>query len=154
MRIGTLAQRTGTSVPTIRYYESIGLLPPAARQEGRQRTYGDGDVDRLTFIRRCREFGFSVNQVRSLAALGGDRSRSCLELRDLAAAHLSDVRARISELEGLAVSLEAFVDTCDATCAGGAGPDCTILSDLSRMPALVQLQHSGRPEAVTPRHDS
>jgi DNA-binding transcriptional MerR regulator len=134
MRIGTLARRTGTNVPTIRYYESIGLLPRAARQEGRQRVYGEGDVERLTFIRRCREFGFSVEQVRSLDTLGRDRSRSCLELRDLAATHLSDVRARIRELEGLAVSLEAFVETCDATCVGGAGPDCTILEDLSRMP--------------------
>lgn len=134
MRIGTLAQRTGTNVPTIRYYESIGLLPRAARQEGRQRVYGEGDVERVTFIRRCREFGFSVDQVRSLAALGRDASRSCVELRDLAATHLSDVRARIRELEELAHSLEAFVDTCDATCAGGAGPDCTILSDLSTMP--------------------
>lgn len=134
MRIGALAHRTGTNVPTIRYYESIGLLPRAARQEGRQRVYGESDVERLTFIRRCRDFGFSVEQVRSLAALGRDHSRSCLELRDLAAAHLSDVRARIRELEGLAVSLEAFVDTCDATCVGGAGPDCTILEDLSRVP--------------------
>ena len=96
--------------------------------------YGEGDVERLTFIRRCREFGFSVEQVRSLETLGRDRSRSCLELRDLAATHLSGVRARVRELEGLAASLQAFVDTCDATCVGGAGPDCTILEDLSRMP--------------------
>jgi DNA-binding transcriptional MerR regulator len=132
MRIGTLAERTGTNVPTIRYYESIGLLPRAARQEGRQRVYSEGDVERLTFIRRCREFGFSVEQVRSLETLGRDRSRSCLELRDLAATHLADVRTRIRELEGLARSLEAFVHTCDTTCAGGAGPDCTILDDLSK----------------------
>lgn len=133
MRIGTLARRTGTSIPTIRYYESIGLLPRAARREGRQRVYGEGDIERLTFIRRCREFGFSVEQVRSLETLGRDRSRSCLELRDLAATHLSDVRARVRELEGLARTLETFVATCDATCVGGAGPDCTILEDLSRV---------------------
>lgn len=133
MRIGTLAERTGTNIPTIRYYESIGLLPRATRQEGRQRVYGEADVERLTFIRLCREFGFSVEQVRSLATLGRDRSRSCMELRDLAATHLSDVHARIRELEGLARSLETFVDTCDATCAGGAGPDCTILVDLRRV---------------------
>lgn len=134
MRIGALAKRTGTNVPTIRYYESIGLLPRAARQEGGQRLFGEADVERLMFIRRCRDFGFSVEQVRSLAALGNDRSRSCLELRDLAATHVSDVRARIRELDGLADSLERFVDTCDATCAGGAGPDCTILDDLGKAP--------------------
>lgn len=134
MRIGTLAKCSGTNVPTIRYYESVGLLPPAVRQEGGQRVYGDADVERLTFIRQCREFGFSNHQVRSLVALGRDQSRSCLELRDLAAAHLSDVRTRVRELEGLAKSLEAFVDTCEATCAGGAGPECTILDDLSKSP--------------------
>jgi len=132
MRIGILAKRTGTNVPTVRYYESIGLLAKAPRQEGGHRLYTDGDVERLTFIRRCRVFGFSVDQVRSLVALGRDRSRSCLELRDVAAAHLNDVHARIRELEELARSLEAFVETCNTTCAGGAGPDCTILEDLSR----------------------
>jgi DNA-binding transcriptional MerR regulator len=132
MRIGTLAQRTGTNVPTVRYYESIGLLPRATRQEGGHRLYGESDVERLTFIRRCREFGFSVEQVRSLVALGRDRSRSCLELRDVAATHLSDVRARIRQLEGLAQSLETFVETCDTMCPGGAGPDCTILEDLRK----------------------
>lgn len=146
MRIGILAERTGTNVPTIRYYESIGLLPQAARQEGRQRLYGEGDVERLTFIRRCRDFGFSVEQLRSLEALSRDRSRSCLELRDLAASHLSDVQVRIRELKALARSLEAFVDSCDTTCAGGAGPDCTILDDLGRMPRGC----GGRPMASQP----
>jgi DNA-binding transcriptional MerR regulator len=134
MRIGTLADRTGTNVPTIRYYESIGLLPKAVRQEGRQRVYAEGDVERLTFIRRCRDFGFSVEQVRSLEALGRDPTRSCLELRDLAASHLSVVQSRIRELKALARTLEAFVDSCNATCAGGAGPDCAILDDLGRVP--------------------
>ena len=143
MRIGTLADRTGTNVPTIRYYESIGLLPQAARQEGRQRVYGERDVERLTFIRRCREFGFSVEQVRSLEALGRDRSRSCLELRELASSHLADVQARIRELKALARSLEAFVDSCDATCAGGAGPNCSILGDLGRAPQPVRRPPDG-----------
>jgi len=130
MRIGTLAQRTGTNVPTIRYYESVGLLPRAARQEGGQRLYMEADVERLTFIRRYREFGFSMEQVRSLASLGQDRRRSCLELRDVAASHLKSVQDRIAELHGLAESLAAFIGTCDATCAGGPGPECSILDDL------------------------
>ena len=130
MRIGTLAQRTGTNVPTIRYYESVGLLPKPARQDGGHRLYMEADVDRLTFIRRCREFGFSMEQVRSLTSLGQDQRRSCLELRDVAASHLSSVQARITELQGLAKSLRAFIGTCDATCAGGPGPECSILDDL------------------------
>lgn len=137
MRIGVLAQRTGTNVPTIRYYESIGLLAKAARQDGGHRLYTDGDVERLTFIRRCREYGFTIEQVRSLAALGRDAGRSCMELRDVAATHLSGIRDRIRELEGLARSLEQFVATCEATCAGGPGPDCSIISDLSKRPLSV-----------------
>ena len=66
LKIGALAGQTGTNAPTIRYYEEIGLLRSAGRQAGNQRVYGDADVKRLTFIRRCREFGFSIDQVRSL----------------------------------------------------------------------------------------
>ncbi|MEZ5289763.1 MAG: helix-turn-helix domain-containing protein [Vicinamibacterales bacterium] len=137
MRIGALAQRTGTNVPTIRYYESIGLLAKAARHDGGHRLYTDSDVERLTFIRRCREYGFTVEQVRSLATLGRDHQRSCTELREVAATHLSGVEARIRELQGLARSLEQFVATCDATCAGGPGPACTILGDLGRSGTVI-----------------
>jgi DNA-binding transcriptional MerR regulator len=75
LKIGALARQTGTNAPTIRYYEEIGLLRSAGRQAGNQRVYGDADVKRLTFIRRCREFGFSIDQVRSLVAgTGSDES--------------------------------------------------------------------------------
>ncbi len=84
LRIGALAERAGTNAPTIRYYEEIGLLRPADRQAGGQRAYGEEDVRRLAFIRRCRDFGFSIEQVRSLVALVQDRERSCMEARDLA----------------------------------------------------------------------
>jgi MerR family transcriptional regulator, copper efflux regulator len=132
LKIGGLAARTGTNAPTIRYYEEIGLLRPADRQSGGQRTYGDADVKRLTFIRRCRDFGFSIEQVRSLVALVEDRDRSCMDARDLAQAHLTAVRARLTELKALERSIAGFVANCDASCAGGPGPDCVILEDLSR----------------------
>ena len=96
LRIGTLADRTGTNPATIRYYEQIDLLPTADRQDGNQRRYSDEDVRRLTFIRRCRDFGFSIDQVRRLVLLVQDRSRSCTEARDLAQAHLTDIRAKAS----------------------------------------------------------
>ena len=70
LKIGALARQTGTSAPTIRYYEEIGLLRPAGRQAGNQRIYGEADVRSLTFIRRCRDFGFSIDQIRELVALG------------------------------------------------------------------------------------
>lgn len=132
LKIGALAARTGTNAPTIRYYEQIGLLPPADRQETGQRTYGDESVRRLTFIRRCRDFGFSIEQVRSLVALVQDRERSCNDARDLAQEHLLVVRAKLQELKALERSIAGFIATCNASCAGGPGPDCVILEDLGR----------------------
>lgn len=132
LRIGDLAERTGTNAPTIRYYEEIGLLPQANRQEGGQRRYGAEDVKRLALIRRCRELGFPIDQVRSLVALVDDPNRSCLEARDLARGHLAAIRAKLRELQALEQSTARFVDSCEAACAGGPGPECTILEDLSR----------------------
>ncbi|AZI37677.1 putative MerR family transcriptional regulator [Caenibius tardaugens NBRC 16725] len=130
-KIGALAKRTGTNAATIRYYEGIGLLPRPDRQDGNQRRYGDDDVGRLTFIRRCRDFGFSIEQVRTLTSLIQDRSRSCVEARDLAQAHLAAIRAKLRELKALEKSIAQFVEVCDAECVGGPGPDCVILDDLS-----------------------
>lgn len=132
LKIGELAERTGTNAPTIRYYEEIGLLPAAKRFEGKQRRYGEADVSRLTFIRRCRDFGFPIEQVRTLASLVVDPSRSCVEARDLARSHLDSVREKLSELRALEKSIAAFIRDCDASCAGGPGPDCVILEDLAK----------------------
>ena len=130
-KIGALAKQTGTNAPTIRYYEEIGLLRSAGRQAGNQRVYGDADVKSLTFIRRCREFGFSIEQVRSLVALVQDPASPCVQARDLAQEHLIAVRAKLAELKALERSIAAFVADCDASCAGGVGSDCVILDDLS-----------------------
>lgn len=132
LKIGELADRTGTNAPTIRYYEEIGLLPSPKRFESKQRRYGEEDVSRLTFIRRCRDFGFPIDQVRTLASLVNDASRSCVEARDLAQSHLDAVREKLSELRQLEKSIAAFVKDCDASCAGGPGPDCVILEDLAK----------------------
>jgi DNA-binding transcriptional MerR regulator len=132
LKIGALSKLTGTSAPTIRYYEEIGLLRSPERQRGGQRVYGHDDVTRLTFIRRCRDFGFSIEQVRSLVALAQDPNASCLDARDLAKVHLASVRARLSELRALERNVTAFVASLESSCAGGAGRDCVILDDLSR----------------------
>ena len=131
LKIGELAKRTGTNAPTLRYYEDIGLLPRATRGEGGQRNYRAGDVRLLTFIRQCRDFGFSIEQVRTLVGLMQDRSRDCLEARDVAQAHLDTVRAKLQELRSLESSLASFVKSCDAQCCGGPGPECVILQDLA-----------------------
>lgn len=140
LRIGALAARTGTNPPTIRYYESIGLLPSAVRRDGGQRMYGAADLKRLLFIRRCREFGFPIDKVRSLVSLLDDRGRSCLEARDIAKAHLDVVRGKLKELRELEKTLAAFVQDCNAQCAGGPGPDCVILDDLSQPSARVKVR--------------
>jgi MerR family transcriptional regulator, copper efflux regulator len=143
-KIGALAKQTGTNAPTIRYYEEIGLLRSAGRQAGNQRVYSNADVKSLTFIRRCRAFGFSLDQVRSLMALVQDPTSSCMHARDLAQEHLVAVRAKLAELKALERSIAAFVTSCDASCAGGAGPDCVILDDLSKVRTETPSTSEGR----------
>lgn len=131
LTIGELAERTGLSVPTIRFYEEIGLIPKAQRTEGGRRTYAESDTKLLTFIRRCRDFGFPVDQVRDLVSLSTSRDRNCFEARDLASGHLLCVREKIAEMKELERSLEAFVERCDIECAGGPAAECVILEDLA-----------------------
>lgn len=131
LSIGLVARQAGCTVPTIRYYEEIGLLPPANRTDAGQRHYDERTVRRLTFIRRCRDFGFSIDQVRELVGLVDEPQRSCAEARDIAALHLSQVRSKLAELMALETSLSAFVFSCEAACLGGPAVDCTILEDLT-----------------------
>lgn len=135
MTIGALATRTQCSVPTIRYYEEIGLLPQAARSANGRRYYSDSDHRRLLFIKRCRDFGFPIGQVRNLLSPFEDGDRSCVEVRDMAQDHLIQVRAKIEELRQLEGSLMTFVQSCDQACVGGVVRDCTIIDDLSTQPA-------------------
>lgn len=144
--IGAAAKQTGCSVPTIRYYEEVGLLPAPPRTEGNQRHYDDAAVRRLAFIRRCRDFGFTIEQVRELVDLVDEPHRDCVEVRDIAQAHLQEVQKKLTELRELEASLSAFVCSCNTACAGGPAEDCTILEDLSmRAPEMQD-------KASPPRH--
>lgn len=131
LSIGLVARQTGCTVPTIRYYEEIGLLPAAGRTESGQRQYDAQTVRRLGFIRRCRDFGFSIEQVRELVGLVDAPERPCNEVREVAATHLAQVRRKLDELKALEAGLAAFVGSCDSACAGGPAVDCTILEDLA-----------------------
>lgn len=131
LSIGAASKQTGCSVPTIRYYEEVGLLPPAPRTDGNQRHYDEAAIRRLTFIRRCRDFGFSIGQVRELVGLVDQPQRDCVEVRDIAQAHLAAVQEKLRELQALEASLSRFVASCNSACAGGPAVDCTILEDLS-----------------------
>jgi MerR family mercuric resistance operon transcriptional regulator len=122
--IGRLAELTDTAPDTIRYYERIGLLPRAPRSGGRQRVFNEADVQRLRFIRRARELGFSLEQVASLLALAAPGRRSCATVRALTARRLDEVRARLAALRRLE---RALADTV-ARCTGEAAPDCAVLS--------------------------
>jgi MerR family transcriptional regulator, copper efflux regulator len=133
--IGALAKAAGVSTPTIRYYEEIGLLPPAGRTTGGQRNYGESDLSRLTFIKQCRDFGFGIDQVRVLLELSISADRDCIETRDIAQRHLDEVQDRLAELRTLEKRLKAFVKRCNIACAGGPGQDCVIFKDLAAPPA-------------------
>jgi DNA-binding transcriptional MerR regulator len=130
-KIGTLARLAGTNAPTIRYYEDIGLLPRAERRESGQRTYGHDTLRRLSFIRRCRELGFSIEQIRTLVTLTQDQKRSCADARDLARVHLASIRAKLVELRTLEKYIAGLVKTCEASCFAGSAPDCVVLEDLA-----------------------
>ena len=133
LRIGTLARQTGCSVPTIRYYEEIGVIPPARRSPSGHRVYDATAAAALGFVRRCRDFGFTLEQVRELAVLRGSRDRECTEAREIAGQHLAGVRTKMVELMALERMLARLVDSCDATCAPAhaCASDCTLLKDLA-----------------------
>lgn len=130
-KIGELARATGTTAPTIRYYEDVGLLP-APRRAGNQRRYNNDDVRQLTFVRRCRDFGFPIDQVRTLATLTQDSRRSCERARDLAEAHLTAVRAKLLELHALERSITGLLEAAEDTCADGSGGHCVVLNGLAQ----------------------
>lgn len=139
LTIGALSAQTNCNIPTIRYYEQIGLLPRPERASNGHRYYRNEDIKRLTFIKRCRDFGFPIEQVRALVSLFEDGDRSCVEVRDMAQEHLNVIRARLEEMRQLETSLAAFVDSCDQACSGGITRDCVIVGDLSAdSPALLK----------------
>jgi len=131
LTIGALAERTGCTVPTIRYYEAIGLIPPARRRASGHRSYDARSQELLTFIRRCRDFGFPVEQVRELVALSQSAERDCFETLEIAQQHLRAVRSKLAELRELERSLSRFARACSESCAGGPAAKCTILKDIA-----------------------
>lgn len=126
MRIGELGKATATKVETIRYYEQTGLLPPPARTGGNYRSYGDQHLARLSFIRRARDLGFGIEQVRALLDLSDDRTRDCATIDRIATKHLQEVDRKIADLAALRRELSALVSSCE----GGLVADCRIVEAL------------------------
>lgn len=112
MTIGTLAKRTGTKVQTIRYYETIGLMPDPERTEGGQRRYGQAELDRLAFVRHGRQLGFSLEAIRDLLDLADNPAQSCADADSIARQQLKQVEDRIARLQALQVELQRMIGAC------------------------------------------
>ncbi|MFC6488085.1 MerR family transcriptional regulator [Nitratireductor sp. GCM10026969] len=110
--IGEAARQTGVKVPTIRFYEQIGLLPSPPRSDGNRRQFDEKDLSRLSFIRHARELGFEVGDIRELLALSEAPQSSCHEADSIAWRHLREVEARIAKLQALRKELQRMVDEC------------------------------------------
>ncbi|WP_319410354.1 helix-turn-helix domain-containing protein [uncultured Cohaesibacter sp.] len=126
LSIGDLSKTSGVKVPTIRYYEKIGLIEPADRSEGNQRRYETDDLKRLTFIKHARDLGFPLEDVRSLLALKEDISSPCQKADKILSHHLADVRDRIERLRRLESELERM-----SHCQGECVAECSVIESLA-----------------------
>jgi Cu(I)-responsive transcriptional regulator len=127
LTIGHLARKTGTKVETIRFYEKSGLLPVPGRTEGNYRAYDPSHLKRLSFIRRARDLGFSLDQVRELLTLTDDRNQSCAAVDAIANEHRSEVERKIRDLQALKAELDSIIDQCGR----GTVAECRIIDSLS-----------------------
>lgn len=127
MNIGGAAKASGVSAKMIRHYESIGLLPPANRSDSGYRRYGEKDVGNLQFIRRARNLGFSLEEIRSLLGLWQDRTRPSREVKALAQQHLDFLDRKLEEIRSMKTALAHLVSCCQ----GDERPDCPILESLA-----------------------
>ncbi|WBU59351.1 MerR family transcriptional regulator [Paracoccus albus] len=126
--IGQMSKRTGVKVPTIRYYEEVGLLDASGRTEGNQRRYDKAGLERLGFIKHARELGFSLDAINALIDLQDHPDRSCAEANEIAQAQLVDVRQRIARLRALEAELIRIADGCSGN---GVTSDCYVLASLA-----------------------
>ena len=124
---GRLAQLTSCNIETIRYYEGAGLMPKPKRSEGGYRLYDHTDVRRLSFVRRCRELGFSLEEIRGLLDLVDGGGYSCGEIQNMTLAHANDIRKTLADLR----RMERILKDMAAKCEGGDVPECPILEALS-----------------------
>jgi MerR family transcriptional regulator, copper efflux regulator len=126
MNVGEAADRSGLPAKTIRYYEEIGLIQPSRAGNG-YRDYSGDDVHRLTFLRRARNLGFSIEDCRQLMALYRDRSRASQDVRTIATAHVDAIEDKIRELQSMRATLQKLIHACH----GDERPDCPILEEIA-----------------------
>ncbi|MBL4642844.1 MAG: helix-turn-helix domain-containing protein [Flavobacteriaceae bacterium] len=124
--IGEMSRQTGVNIETIRYYERIGIIPKPDRTEGGNRQYNHDELKRLSFVRRCRELGFSLNEIRALLEMADRDDFTCNEVHDMTASHLINVKKKLNDLKRLERVLKGMV----AECSKGDVPDCPIIDTL------------------------
>lgn len=127
MQIGEAARATGVSAKMIRHYEAIGLVPAADRRSSNYRDYSHHDLHRLGFIRRARDLGFSIEEIRNLLRLWGDTSRASADVKQLALTHITELDEKIRLLGEMRATLATLADACD----GNHRPDCPIIESLA-----------------------
>ena len=135
--IGEAARQSGVKVPTIRYYEQIGLLPAPPRSEGNRRHYGAADLQRLAFIRHARELGFEIEAIRALLTLQDDPNQPCATADAIAKARLAEVEQRIRSLVALKAELELMVEGC----RHGRVAECRVIEVLADHGKCRHAQH-------------
>jgi MerR family mercuric resistance operon transcriptional regulator len=126
MSRGSLAKHTGVNIETIRYYEKIGLMPNPSRSAGGHRIYNQSHLKRLFFIRRSRQLGFTLKEIRELLELVDGGEYTCAEIRNRTTTHLVDVTRKISDLQKIQRTLETMASKCD----GSLVPNCQIVDEL------------------------
>jgi MerR family mercuric resistance operon transcriptional regulator len=131
LSIGELSMATGVNIETIRYYERIGVMSHPPRTRSGRRVYVLENRRQLSFVRRARELGFTLDEIKTMLALGGARRMSCGEVKRLALTHLEDIRERIDDLTRLEATLAKTVRRC----RGDTAPECPILDDLTKPPS-------------------
>ena len=145
MTIGEAAKASGVSAKMIRYYESVGLLAAAVRSQAGYRRYDEADTHTLRFLRRARDLGFSMAQMRELLALWRDKTRASADVKRLALAHVAGLEAKAAEIQAMSRTLRRLAETCH----GDGRPDCPILDDLAA--ALSAGDHRPRGPLTTRR---
>lgn len=127
MQIGEVARHTGVSAKMIRHYEAIGLIPTADRRDSNYRDYCHHDIHRLGFIRRARDLGFSIEEIRNLLRLWGDTARASADVKALTEAHIAELDRKIALMGEMRQTLANLADACD----GDHRPDCPIIESLA-----------------------
>ncbi len=129
MNIGEAAKASGVSAKMIRYYEDIGIVPPIQRTSSGYRNYSDPDIRRLRFIRRARDLGFSIAEIRDLLKLWANEKRESADVKRIAQQHVSELQRRIESMTQMANTLNDLISRC----AGSKQPECPILNSLEAM---------------------